>query len=82
MIFHIFAARWRFTPEERGCYFEGEISMKYLPSPEVDGMYRYEQFRFSTTNLYFKMEEHTFIYMNNNSFLQIQPTKLFIRCYI
>ena len=36
----IFTARWRFTPEERGCYFEGEISMKYLPSPKDGGMYR------------------------------------------
>ena len=26
--------------------------MKYLPSPEVDGMYRYEPLRFSTNNLY------------------------------
>ena len=25
------AARYRFSPEERGCYFEGELSLKYLP---------------------------------------------------
>ena len=24
-------ARRRFTPVERGCYFEGEITLKYLP---------------------------------------------------
>lgn len=26
------AARWRFSPEERGCYFDGELEFKYLPS--------------------------------------------------
>ena len=37
--FHVFfTARWRFTPEERGCYFEGELNMKYLPS----NLYRQE----------------------------------------
>ena len=25
-------ARKRFTPEERGCYFDGELVFKYLPS--------------------------------------------------
>ena len=32
------SARDRFTPEERGCYFEDELPLKYLPSP----IYRYE----------------------------------------
>ena len=35
--------------------------MKYLPSPEVDGMYRYEPFRFSTSNLYGKFI-HSYLY--------------------
>jgi len=26
------AAQWRFTPEERGCYFDGELEFEYLPS--------------------------------------------------
>ena len=26
------SARWRFSPEERGCYFDGELEFKYLPS--------------------------------------------------
>ncbi len=26
------SARWRFTPEERGCYFDDELEFKYLPS--------------------------------------------------
>lgn len=25
-------ARDRFVPEDRGCYFEGELQLKYLPS--------------------------------------------------
>ena len=25
-------ARTRFNPQERGCYFEGELELKYLPS--------------------------------------------------
>ena len=28
----------RFDPEERGCYFEGELTLKYLPSE----LYRYD----------------------------------------
>ena len=28
----------RFSPEARGCYFEGELPLKYLPS----NLYRYE----------------------------------------
>ena len=31
-------ARERFKPEERGCYFEGELTFKYLPS----NLYRYD----------------------------------------
>lgn len=30
-------AKWRFSPEERGCYFDGEMMFKYLPS----SLYRY-----------------------------------------
>ena len=30
-------ARSRFSPLERGCYFEGELGLKYLPR----GLYRY-----------------------------------------
>ncbi|CAB4055949.1 unnamed protein product [Lepeophtheirus salmonis] len=30
-------ARFRFTPEERGCYFDGELEFKYLPR----SLYRY-----------------------------------------
>ena len=30
-------ARTRFLPEERGCYFEGELPLKYLEH----GIYRY-----------------------------------------
>lgn len=30
-------AKWRFNPEERGCYFDGELVFKYLPS----SLYRY-----------------------------------------
>ncbi len=26
------SAKWRFTPTERGCYFDGELVFKYLPS--------------------------------------------------
>ena len=38
--------------------------MKYLPSPEVDGMYRYEPIRFLTTNLHYTAvwEEHTWLF--------------------
>ena len=36
--------------------------MKYLPSPEVDGMYRYEPLRFSTNNLYFIVLIYTDLY--------------------
>ena len=25
-------ARWRFNPEDRGCYFDGELDFKYLPN--------------------------------------------------
>ena len=25
-------AKWRFNPEERGCYFDGELVFKYLPA--------------------------------------------------
>ena len=40
--------------------------MKYLPSPEVDGMYRYEPFRFSTFNLYYTAawEVHTQLFIS------------------
>eukprot|EP00094_Tigriopus_californicus_P006437 TCALIF_06199-PA protein Name:"Protein of unknown function" AED:0.31 eAED:0.34 QI:0/0/0/0.33/1/1/3/0/625 len=31
-------ARVRFMPEERGCYFEGEVTLKYLPKE----LYRYD----------------------------------------
>ncbi len=31
-------ARKRFSPEERDCYFEGELSLKYLPKE----LYRYD----------------------------------------
>ena len=41
--------------------------MKYLPSPEVDGMYRYEPFSCSTTNLYFK-SQRTNGYVHPNQF--------------
>ena len=30
-------AKWRFSPEERGCYFDQELVFKYLPS----SLYRY-----------------------------------------
>ncbi len=30
-------AKWRFSPEERGCYFDGELEFQYLPS----SLYRY-----------------------------------------
>ena len=30
-------AKLRFTPEERGCYFDEELPLKYLPS----SLYRY-----------------------------------------
>ena len=32
------AAKGRFKPEERGCYFEGELTFKYLPQ----NLYRYD----------------------------------------
>ena len=55
--------------------------MKYLPSPEVDGMYRYEPFRFSTTNLYFKCIHSCFISTTIRSYRYSLQNCLFAATY-